>query len=183
MRGRSRPARTSSSRCKKMSWLTQSGSTQRRLLRFFRENRAWIFIAVALCAVALTLWSFGRFVRLGRLESGSVSFRFFLRGNHPASPEIAVVGIMPSSFVPSNFPPEDVAQSEALQLISAQPSWPWNRKVFARLVERLFAEGARVVALDVVFANTNQNDSEFAAVLKKYQDRIVIAATFQQESE
>jgi len=149
--------------------------------RILRRNRALVVLAVAVAAVCLPrIPPFPDFIPRQKLEEALVDFRFRLRGNVPASPDCAIVGINASTLDPSNYRPSDVASSEALQLM--QHSFPWNRKVYALLLDRLMAGGARTVVLDFVFLNAADGDGDFAAALKKYGDRVVIGSAFVEEN-
>lgn len=149
--------------------------------RLLRKHRIAVVCCFALCVVGVTqLAWFQNFIPLLNLEQAFIDFRFRLRGRIPASPQIAIVGINTSSMEPGNLAPEDVARSEALQLM--QEGFPWNRKVYALLLEKLVASGARTVVMDLAFAGERAGDAELAAVLQKYQDRVVIASLFSVES-
>src|SRR6266481_8709669 len=53
--------------------------------------------------------------------------------------------------------PEELASSRGLQLLSERP-WPWSRELWALLLDKLFAAGARLVMFDLVFNNPNDGD-------------------------
>ena len=52
--------------------------------------------------------------------------------------------------------------------------FPWSRNVWAATITRLVDAGAKVIAIDLVFAAEANGDNELRAVLEKYQDRVVI---------
>ena len=99
----------------------------------------------------------------------------------PVDPDIVVIGVDEASLDLSSAFPEDIEESRPLQLI--QKGWPWPRQVWADLLEKLFASGARVVALDFAYATPTPDhpewDAAFKATLDKYKDRVVIGADFQ----
>ena len=76
-----------------------------------------------------------------------------------------------------------------LQLMAEHP-FPWSREVWARLLDRLFESGARLVLFDLVFsggggglgAPPNEGDQVFRAALDRYRDRVVIGANFDLEN-
>ena len=84
---------------------------------------------------------------------------FVLRGPRPAPADLVIVAIDEPSFA-------------ALGL-----SWPWPRSVHGELLDRLFADGARVVALDIVFAQPSQpkSDQRLAQALARHAG-VVLAA-------
>src|SRR5437868_8059984 len=51
--------------------------------------------------------------------------------------------------------------------------YPWSREVWALLMDKLFAAGARLVMFDIVFGASTDADAAFQAALDKYRDRVV----------
>ena len=51
--------------------------------------------------------------------------------------------------------------------------------VWALLLDRLFAAGARLVMFDLTFGVPKEGDAEFRAALDRYHDRAVIGADFE----
>jgi CHASE2 domain-containing sensor protein len=68
-----------------------------------------------------------------------------------------------------------------LQLMAEHP-FPWSREVWARLLDRLFESGARLVIFDMLFTAPNEGDQVFRAALDRYRDRVVISANFDLEN-
>ena len=62
-----------------------------------------------------------------------------------------------------------------------QEPWPWDRSVYAAILEKLMAAGAKVVMFDFVFASQTEGDDVFAQALEKYKDRVVIGEWFSDE--
>lgn len=67
---------------------------------------------------------------------------------------------------------EEVAASKPLQLM--KQSWPWSREVWAAVIEKLMASGARVVVLDFLFTNPGNGDEVLRSTLRKYSAQVVI---------
>jgi CHASE2 domain-containing sensor protein/class 3 adenylate cyclase len=65
--------------------------------------------------------------------------------------------------------------------LMAQHPFPWSREVWARLLDRLFESGARLVIFDTIFSTPNDGDQIFRAALDRYRDRVVIGAFFDVE--
>ena len=65
--------------------------------------------------------------------------------------------------------------------LMAQHPFPWSREVWARLLDRLFESGARLVIFDLLFDPPNEGDQIFRAALDRYRDRVVIIANFDDE--
>jgi len=58
--------------------------------------------------------------------------------------------------------------------------WPWGRKLQAKLIEKLFEGGPRVVALDVFYPEPESPEADrvLADVFSKYRDKLVVALGF-----
>ena len=68
-----------------------------------------------------------------------------------------------------------------LRLMAEHP-FPWSREIWARLLDRLFESGARLVIFDLLFdPPKNEGDQVFRAALDRYRDRVVITANFDDE--
>ena len=92
---------------------------------------------------------------IGALEQGiGLDWLFRLRGPRPAPPEVVVVNI-------------DQASSRWFGLANEPRKWP--RSYHARVVDKLVAAGARVIAFDVIFdePREEEGDRSFAEALRK----------------
>ena len=67
-----------------------------------------------------------------------------------------------------------------LQLMAEHP-FPWSREIWARLLDRLFESGARLVIFNMLFNSPNEGDQIFRAALDRYRDRVVIGENFDLE--
>ncbi len=61
--------------------------------------------------------------------------------------------------------------------MTARP-FPWSREVWALLLDRLFASGARLVLFDMAFNPPNDGDPAFRAALDRYRGKVVVGANF-----
>ncbi len=61
--------------------------------------------------------------------------------------------------------------------------WPWDRAVYAAVLEKLMNAGAKVVVFDLVFATETPGDNDFANALLKYKDHVIIGEDFAQISD
>ena len=71
--------------------------------------------------------------------------------------------------------PEELANNRAFQLMTAK-RFPWSREVWAILLDKLFATGARLVMFDFVSNPPDEGDSVFHEALEKYRERVVLGA-------
>jgi adenylate cyclase len=112
--------------------------------------------------------------------SGEKRFEDFLQreGRRTATrDDFVFLGIDQSTLQLPPFTPAELATNRALQLISARP-FPWSREVWAILLDRLFASGARLVMFDLVFNPPNDGDAAFGAALARYRGKVVLGANF-----
>jgi adenylate cyclase len=111
-------------------------------------------------------------------EGYAQNVRFHRRGSLPSHPEVVIVGVTSSSF-DQTLLAQFSGESEAIRLMAEHPVWPWPRSIHALVIDRLLAAGARVVAVDFVFAARTAEDDALAATLRKYPGRVVLAASVQ----
>jgi len=64
----------------------------------------------------------------------------------------------------------------ALEIMSK--GWPWNREIYALILERLVGAGAKVVAFDCLFPEPAPGDDAFRAALERFGPRAVIGSNF-----
>lgn len=103
------------------------------------------------------------FLPLGKfLENRALDFCYQWRPSQPLSADILLVGIDEPSFQ------------------ELRRTWPWPRSWHARLVQRLKANGAKVIVFDIVFAEPSmpEEDREFAAALEA-AGNVVLATTIE----
>jgi signal transduction histidine kinase len=56
--------------------------------------------------------------------------------------------------------------------------WPWDREVYALILERLVGAGAKVVAFDCLFPAPGPGDDAFRAALDRFKSKVVIGSNF-----
>lgn len=118
------------------------------------------------------LWKMDRLVLDGYHADG--------RKAAPAS-EVVVLGIDAASQTLDTLWEEDVEGSAALRAMKT--GWPWPRRVWAELLDRLFAAGAKMVFLDLMF-NAPSPDPEDDQLLReavaRHRDKVVLGAKFEE---
>src|SRR6266516_2384144 len=95
--------------------------------------------------------------------------------------DFVFLGIDQSTLQLPPMTAEEIANNRAFQLMTEQP-FPWSREVWALLLDRLFAAGARLVMFDMIFSPPNDGDSAFHAALDHYYDKVVLGANFDMEN-
>src|SRR5437763_7814362 len=64
----------------------------------------------------------------------------------------------------------------ALEIMSK--GWPWNREIYAIILERLVGAGAKVVAFDCLFPEPAPGDDAFRAALERFRPQAAIGSNF-----
>jgi adenylate cyclase len=115
---------------------------------------------------------------------GEQSFEDLLRreGRKTAAPkDFVFLGLDQSTLQLPPLMPDEIANNRAFQLMTERP-YPWSREVWALLLDRLFAAGARLVMFDILFNPPNDGDPAFHAALDRYRDKVVLGANFDLQS-
>jgi adenylate cyclase len=141
-------------------------------------------VVAAICAVCVGLIVLGHFLPnlpfLSAIWEQEQTFQDFLQRQGrkaPTHPEFLFLGIDQTTLELPPFTPEELATNRAFQLMTARP-YPWSREVWALLLDRLFAAGARGVMFDMLFNPPNDGDPAFHEALDRYRDRVVLGANF-----
>jgi adenylate cyclase len=94
-------------------------------------------------------------------------------------PELVFVALSTKSLA---GPEAAKAAKDPMLRLMAEHPFPWSREVWARLLDRLFESGARLVIFDFLFSRPNEGDQVFRAALDRYRDRVVMSANFDPEN-
>lgn len=134
-------------------------------------------------ALASLLWS-GKVPWLGQLvDSLDVSMQdsvSLMVSPAPEMEELVFLGIDEMSKDQSSLDPAVVAQSPPLQKM--QQRIPWNRAVWAHVIERLVKAGASQVILDMDFAQPSDDpeaDAALEEMIARYRDKVVLISIWQ----
>jgi adenylate cyclase len=98
-----------------------------------------ILLSFAITGIMFLLYLLGS-PFLDRMELKSLDVRFLTRGEEPAGPFTVLATIDEQSL-------DEIGK------------WPWPRRKIAALVDRLSDEGARVIAMDIVFSEPDENNN------------------------
>ncbi len=56
--------------------------------------------------------------------------------------------------------------------------WPWDREIYAMILERLVQAGAKVVVFDCLFPTAAPGDDAFRVALERFKSQVVIGSNF-----
>jgi len=99
-------------------------------------------------------------------------------GNPEPREELVFLGIDEDSLTMQGLDPEMVANDPNLSRMSER--FPWDRRIWADTLEKLFSAGAKIVVIDLVFSEASdpEADAALSEVLAKYADKVILAASF-----
>ena len=150
------------------------------MLNYLIHRPKWIVVVVGLLIFWLTQteWLTGSYL-WQKSEGILIDRRYDLRGKSLPDSRIKLIGLNTTSFRLDTISSNEIAASPTLQKM-LEP-WPWDRSVYAAILEKLMDAGAKVVMFDFVFASETDGDDVFAKALQKYKDRVVIGEMFADE--
>ena len=99
----------------------------------------------------------------------------------PASPRLILLAIDEDSRTLDTLFPEDLEKSPALRLM--KQGFPWNREVYAHIIDRLSDAGASVIAFDMVFPSERDGDEAFRAALLRHPGKVVIGTNLAEKGQ
>ena len=139
-----------------------------------KSARQRLLIVLTICgvctAVVFSLWQRG-FVPLQQLDHFAQDWQAKLGRRTPVDDRLVLVGIDKPVYG-ADFSEEECREEPVLR--EMQHEFPWSRAVWARVIEKLAEAGAKVIAIDVVFAADGDGDDVLHAALEKYRDRVVM---------
>jgi CHASE2 domain-containing sensor protein/class 3 adenylate cyclase len=155
-----------------------------------RSRRVLATVCISCTALVMCLRFLPAFPVLWEVWGHEQTLQDWLRrtGRRTAThPELVFVAISTKSLA---GPESAKAEKDRMLQLMAEHPFPWSREVWARLLDRLFESGARLVLFDLVFsggggglgAPPNEGDQVFRAALDRYRDRVVIGANFDLEN-
>lgn len=104
-----------------------------------------------------------------------------LQGTRPAPTDLLIVKIDDASFDQAAFFSED---PQAPAWAKDLEGFPWPRAIYAQLIDRLFAAGARAIAIDLLFVTPSafgpEDDAALAQRLQRYGDRLSLATEYRE---
>ncbi|MEM1059048.1 MAG: adenylate/guanylate cyclase domain-containing protein [Verrucomicrobiota bacterium] len=109
---------------------------------------------------------------VSNIELQTRDYRMRLGPAAPRHPDLIYLAVDEPSITLSSLWPEEIEASRALQLM--KQGWPYNREVWAHVIDRLTDAGAKVVAFDFIYPTPNPGDAAFGDALERHRDEAVI---------
>ncbi|HEX8310763.1 MAG TPA: CHASE2 domain-containing protein, partial [Chthoniobacteraceae bacterium] len=136
-------------------------------------NRTKLGLICALWTL-LIAFLFGFERRFGTMEDRSRDWLAInpIGRRSPENPALIFLGIDPANL--SELFSSDTEASPTLQMM--KEGFPWNREVYAHILDRLVGAGAKAVVFDMMFPAPRPGDEAFQAALDRYGDRVVLGS-------
>lgn len=122
-----------------------------------RSGKTGFFIGL-LITLLLSFLMLVKFAPLEMMEEKLYDYRFRIRGTVPPPDKIVIAAIDEKS-------------------IERLGRWPWGRDKIANLVEKLARSGAEIIALDIIFSESEKNDLMLSRSIKE-AGNVILAVVF-----
>lgn len=102
-----------------------------------------------------------------------------LGGGPPERDDFVLLGIDDASLtLEGNLTHAEIEANETLRLMTTR--MPWDRRVWAEAVDRLGEAGAKLIILDLIFAEPSipEADDALAAAIARHPEKVVLASLF-----
>src|SRR6266853_4225506 len=147
-----------------------------------KKSRARFLVVWGICAActlaALLLYGLVRGFRSDQLQEAEFytqDLRTRLGRKTPVDPALVLIGIDRPVYDPADFDQETLQRVPVLREL--QKTFPWSRTVWAELIQKLAGAGAKVIAVDLVFASPNEGDEALRLALEKHKEKVVIGCS------
>lgn len=137
-------------------------------------------VALAICAgIALAFLAAyrARMRPLPELEAFVQDLQTRFGRKTPVDERLVLIGVDKPAYL-ADFSDEEIQREPVLG--EMRRTFPWSRAVWARLIEKLAAAGAKVIVFDFVFAAPGEGDEALAAAIEKHRDRVVLGYNLNQ---
>ncbi|MFN2476369.1 MAG: CHASE2 domain-containing protein, partial [Chthoniobacterales bacterium] len=141
-----------------------------------RRRLKSIAVVVATTTLAVTLLHLFYFDPLRKAEFYVRDFLAVSGRKAAVNPHLVFLGIDKSSVQLDQLFPGEINASHELSLMGH--GFPWSREVYALILDRLMAAGAKVVVFDLLFPQPGAGDDLFRDRLDRYREHVVLACDF-----
>ena len=148
--------------------------------RAFRNRRRAFLLGLAgAVGVWLLLWVLpGGHGLASRIDRMAFDELIGLSGGPPERDDFVLLGIDEGSLSLLEAEEAEREENETLRLMGER--FPWDRRVWADVVDRLAEAGARVIVIDLVFARPSdpEADRAFVDAVARHADKVVLTSTY-----
>jgi adenylate cyclase len=141
-------------------------------------------IITGLWMIAIMVVWYWQLFGIGKWELASYNMRFHWRGEISPDPRIVLIAIDEASIFEDGLDEEDLRENPEYALLR---NYPYPRKAWALIIEKLAKAGARAIVFDILFTKESplgteverrKDDTALKQALIKYQDKVAIGANF-----
>jgi adenylate cyclase len=140
-----------------------------------------LLVGVCWITLLLVLWRW-QWLWIGNLELLSYNLRFDQRGHTLPDDRIVLIAMDDASILGESFTEDELQANPGLELLR---NYPYPRKTYALILDKLLSAGARVVVFDLILSSEgtvgseSEKDNKFLTeALIKYRDKVVLGANF-----
>ena len=108
-----------------------------------------------------------------RVERQFMDYVAYLGRSAPKDPRLVFLADDSPSHTLDQLWPEDLEASPTLRLMKKRV---WSRQIWADVLERLTAAGARVIAFDYMFKGEDDGDAALRAGIDRHADKVVLGS-------
>ncbi len=96
----------------------------------------------------------------------------------PEKADLVLLGIDEPSMALDGLDPAELSASPVLSMMRQR--FPWDRRVWAAAIDRLAGAGAKLIVLDLIFAEASdaEADAELAAAIQRHPGKVLLASVF-----
>ena len=101
----------------------------------------------------------------------------------PANPDVVVLGVDTASMRLDDLFPDEIEQIATLKAMKA--SWPWPRRVWAAVIDKLAAAGAKAIFFDFLFegpAKDPEDDRLLKEAFLRHPGQVILGSKFFDEA-
>lgn len=144
-----------------------------------RGNLIKLLVAV-LAVVVAGLLHWADLQPLENIDHAALDLRYRFR---PAveQKDIVIIGVSDSSLNLRELSDRELEFEPILR--EMQQPFPWDRSVWADILERLMDAGASMVIFDFFFSNPTDGDLKLAEAIERHQDKVVLGSYFFSEQD
>jgi adenylate cyclase len=146
------------------------------------HGKRWSKAVASLFGIALVMLAFGWYPQ-GRAGADSIdrqTWDWILRhsGGPPERDDLVFLAIDDASLSLAGLSEAEVAASPVLGWMGRR--FPWDRRVWAAVVDRLADSGAKLIVIDLVFSEPSDEiaDTAFAETLERHRGKVLLASLF-----
>ncbi|MEI6653508.1 MAG: adenylate/guanylate cyclase domain-containing protein [Verrucomicrobiota bacterium] len=151
-------------------------STTFTLWKRWRKSVACL-VGIAVVMLGFGVSPYGR-VLIERSDRAFGDWIVRVSGGPPERRDLVLLGIDEDSQKLDAPDPTEIAANPTLSLMKQR--FPWDRRVWARAIDRLADAGARLIVLDLIFSEPSEPEADKALgeALQRHADKVILGSVF-----